>query len=188
MKRAIIVHGWGESPENSWFPWLKEELEKRDYMTEVPAMPDTEHPAIHAWVEKLSELVRAAGDDELVLVGHSVGCQTILRTLEAIDSANVSKAVLVAAWLNLMNLEPEEEEIIEPWLKEPIDFDTVRGRADSFTVILSDNDDWVPFEESKNDFEAKLGANVIVEHAKGHMNGEDGVTELPSVLDAIIHQ
>jgi predicted alpha/beta hydrolase family esterase len=29
MKRVIIIHGWEASPESNWFPWLKNELEKK---------------------------------------------------------------------------------------------------------------------------------------------------------------
>ena len=30
MKRVFIIHGWDGYPEEGWFPWLKEELEKED--------------------------------------------------------------------------------------------------------------------------------------------------------------
>ena len=187
-KHAIIIHGWAGFPEEGWFPWLKSELEKRGYEVQVPLMPDAEQPTIAAWVGKLSEMIGAIPDgEEVVLVGHSIGCQTILRTLEMMYGPHVTKVVLVASWLTLTNLETKEEkEIAEPWIKTPIDFSRIKSKADSFTVILSDNDDWVPFEETKNDFETKLDATVITEHDKGHFSGEDGVTELQSVLDAVI--
>ncbi len=186
-KHAFIIHGWDGVPEEGWFPWLKTELEKQGYQVEVPEMPNTEHPVISAWVGKLSEMIGAIGtDEEIVLVGHSIGCQTILRTLELMYGAHVTKVVLVAAWLNLVNLESKAaEQIVEPWIKMPIDFSKIKSKADSFTVVLSDNDEWVPLEEAKKDFESKLGAKVIVEHNKGHFSGEDGITELPSALSAI---
>ena len=29
MKRAFIIHGWGGHPEERWYPWAKNELEKK---------------------------------------------------------------------------------------------------------------------------------------------------------------
>ena len=187
MKRAFIVHGWADHPENAWFPWLKSELEKRGYKVQAPVMPNAKRPAIDAWVGHLSKLLNATSpDDEIILVGHSIGCQAILRTLEITGRLKISKVVLVAGFLTLTNLETKDEEkIAEPWLTEPIDFTKIKGKTDSFTVILSDNDPWVPLEETKKAFESKLGATVVVEHNKGHISGDDGITELPSVLAAL---
>jgi hypothetical protein len=30
-KRAILVHGWGGSPEEGWRPWLKKEFTKKGW-------------------------------------------------------------------------------------------------------------------------------------------------------------
>ena len=32
----------------------------------------------------------------------------------------------------------------------------------------------------------KVGAEIIVEHNKGHFSGSDGIKELPSLLDAVL--
>lgn len=49
-KRLIIVHGWGGSPDEGWFPWLKNEAEKLGFSVSVPAMPNTNEPRIFNWV------------------------------------------------------------------------------------------------------------------------------------------
>ena len=80
MKRAIIVHGWDGFPEEAWFPWLKRELEARGFTVDVPQMPEAATPKIDLWVPALAQAV-GAPDVELVLIGHSIGVQTILRYL-----------------------------------------------------------------------------------------------------------
>lgn len=45
-KRALIVHGWEGYPEEGWFPWLKQQLEEKDFIVTVPQMPHPDIPTI----------------------------------------------------------------------------------------------------------------------------------------------
>lgn len=186
-KRAFIIHGWQGYPEEGWFPWLKKELEQRGWEVIVPAMPRPESPDIHAWVETLAQLVETP-DTNTILIGHSIGCQTIMRYLEALpETALIRGTIFVAGWFTLTNLETDDEKMIaQPWIEEPLDFNKIRAKMGHCSVILSDNDLWVPFEETKEMFEKNMNATVIVEHAKGHLSGGDGITILPSVLDEFL--
>ena len=85
-RRVFIVHGWGGNPKEGWFPWLRNELEKRNFEVSVPEMPDTNHPLIGSWVRTLAEVV-GTPDSETYFVGHSIGCQTIFRYLETIGQS-----------------------------------------------------------------------------------------------------
>lgn len=44
MKNAIILMGAGENQESFWLPWLKRELEKKDYKVWLPQLPDNDNP------------------------------------------------------------------------------------------------------------------------------------------------
>lgn len=79
--RLFIVHGYTASPDSHWFPWLKAELEARDVRVEVLAMPDPHHPKPAAWDAAMDSLVRDH-DERTFLLGHSLGCITILRQLD----------------------------------------------------------------------------------------------------------
>lgn len=72
-KRVFIVHGWDDNPKKHWFPWLKKELEKRNFEVYVPQLPDSENPRIYNWVPKLAETVNTS-DEQTYFVGHSLGC------------------------------------------------------------------------------------------------------------------
>jgi len=185
-KRVFIIHGWDGSPEEGWFPWLKQELEQREYIVFVPAMPETEDPKITVWVDKLRSVV-GVPDKETYFVGHSIGCQTILRYLEALPvEQKVGGVVFVAGWLALKNLEEDDVLIAKPWLETAIDFEKVELHTNKMVAIFSDNDSVVPFEENKKFFTERVGAKVIVESQKGHFNGSDGITELPSALNSLL--
>lgn len=181
MKRVFIIHRWSGGPDDDWRPWLKVELEKLGFKVFVPEMPDTDTPVIEKWVKYLSDLVGIA-DEDTYFVGHSIGCQTILRYLENVNRP-VGSAVFVAGWFDLKNLEDSDaKEIAEPWIKRPIDLGKVRKVLPKSTLIISDNDPYGCFEENKKKF-AELDSKIIVLHNAGHITREDGYSELPEVLE-----
>lgn len=188
VKRVFIIHGWSGFPDEGWFPWLKKELVKKGFKAEIPAMPNPDFPKINEWVSFLAKAVKKA-DENTFFVGHSIGCQTILRYLESLpQGAKVGGVVLVAGWLHLTEetfKEEGAEEIASPWLDTPIDWDKILLHADKFTAIFSANDLYVPLSDSKI-FMKKLDAKLIVEHGKGHFSGSDNVNELPSVLAELL--
>lgn len=171
MKRVIIVHGWGGSSQGDWMPWAKAELEKMGYQILLPDLPDTDNPKIERWVPYLAQVVGEVRESD-ILIGHSMGCQTILRFLESLpEGKKVDKAILVAGFgPYLKGLTGEEQQIAQPWLDAPLDLDKVRTKANNFVAIFSDNDPVVPMDENKKIFEENLGAQIFVEHSKGHFN------------------
>lgn len=170
-KRVIIVHGWGGSPKTDFLPWAKKELESKGYEVTVPSMPDSENPRIESWVSYLANVIGEIRETD-ILIGHSIGCQTILRFLESLSEDNkIGKVILVAGFgPYLMGLTEEEKLITKPWQETLIDFDKIKNKADEFIVIFSDNDPFVPLKENKIFFEEKLSAQIFIEHNKGHFN------------------
>ena len=185
-KRVFIVHGWAGYPEEGWFPWLKRELEARGFMVEVPAMPDSDTPKIETWIPHLAKVV-GQPDENTYFVGHSVGCQAIIRYLQTLPAdTKIGGAVFVAGFYNLRNLETEEEkQIAGPWLNEPRDDKKIRNIVNKAIAIFSDNDPFV-LEENQQSWKELVGAKIIIEHKKGHFSGSDGVKELPSALQGIL--
>ncbi len=189
VKRVFIIHGWGGNPLEAWFPWLKEELEKRKFNVVIPTMPETAKPTISHWVNFLKKTVGKI-DEETYFVGHSIGCQTILRYLEKIkDPLKIGGAVLVAPWFNLIEESYENEEerkIALPWIKKKIKFDLVLNHCENFVALFSDNDPFVPLGDALL-FEEKLHARTIIAYGKGHFDGASGMKEFPLVLDELLN-
>ncbi|MEK7192346.1 MAG: alpha/beta hydrolase [Patescibacteria group bacterium] len=186
MKRVFIIHGWGGNPNEGWFPWLKNELGKRGFSVAVPAMPNSDEPKIETWIPFLSKTV-GKPDQQTYFVGHSIGCQTIIRYLQTLPSeTKIGGAVFVAGWYNLRSLETEKEKrIAGPWVNEPRDDKKIREIVNKAIAIFSDNDPFV-ISENQLSWKERVGAKIIVERGKGHFGGSDGVTELPSALDAVL--
>jgi predicted alpha/beta hydrolase family esterase len=182
MKRVFIIHGWGGKGGEGWQGWLKKELEKKDFQVFAPDMPDTENPKIETWVPCLADLVGKC-DQETFFVGHSIGCQTILRYLESLpDGAKAGGAVFVAGWLNLKDLSFQEEEIALPWLRLPMDFEKIKTKTNKFFALFSGNDPYVPVEDEKL-FQEKLGTETLLLENMEHFNEP---AELPIVLEKIL--
>ncbi|MEK7184114.1 MAG: alpha/beta fold hydrolase [Patescibacteria group bacterium] len=187
MKRVFIIHGWDGYPNEGWFPWLKKELEAKGFDVVVPQLPDTGRPRIQRWIPALAEVVGTA-DEYTYFVGHSMGCQAIARYLETLpEGVQVGGAVFVAGFFKYLTLEddPDVQETDRHWLETPIDLEKVHSHLPSSVAIFSDNDPWVPLD-NQEDFREKLGSEIIIEHAKGHLSGSDGIVELPSALQAIL--
>lgn len=178
MKRVFIVHGWGYNPKSNWYPWLKDKLEEKGFEVIVPEMPDTENPKIDSWVNHLKETVKEINKDTY-FIGHSIGCQTIMRFLES-QNEKIGGAVFVAGWFKLYDLENEEvDKIAHPWLNKTINLKKVNENMNKLTVILSDNDPYNGVKENSKIFKERLNAKVIIEKNKGHY---DKVNELKIAL------
>ncbi|KKU91775.1 MAG: hypothetical protein UY23_C0001G0381 [Candidatus Jorgensenbacteria bacterium GW2011_GWA1_48_11] len=188
MRRVFLIHGWMGSPHGDWLPWLKRELEKKGFDAFAPHMPEPAKPEIKSWISQIDGAV-GLPDAETYFVGHSVGCQAVLRYLAA-TGGEIGGAVLIAPWFSLAAgaLETAEDEAIaEPWLKTPIDFEKIREATGKFTAIFSDNDPWVDWQENSEIVKEKLGAKTVILHEQGHFSEMvGGVLELPVVLAEIL--
>jgi len=120
MKKIYLVHGWGGSDSSEgWFGWLKENAKKKGFEVISFNMPNTETPVIKEWVGFLKENANKL-DEETYFIGHSVGCQAILRYLENLNLKIKIKgcifvvgALIVRALLVLQSLLFETEHILD---------------------------------------------------------------------------
>ncbi len=190
MKRVFILHGWRGNPHEPWFVWIKKELEKRKFKVIIPKMPHPATPTIHDWVPFLKNKVGKVNKNTY-FIGHSVGCQTVLRYLKTLkNNEKIGGCVFVAPWMHLdeKTIEEEGEEsvkIARPWTKSSINFNKVKRHANKFIAIFSDNDPFVPLDNI-NIFKNKLKAKIIVEHNKGHFDPSSNVTKVESALKSIL--
>jgi len=184
MKKAYIIHNWGGSSKSGWYPWLKKELKSKGFETVVFDMPDTKNPKIGTWVKYLEDNIQNP-DEETILIGHTIGCQTILRYLEKLpENVKVGKVILVAPWIIISGLKEKEIKIAKPWVENKIDEGKILNHVEKIIAIFSDNDPYIPAENQKI-FSEKYNAEIIIEHGKGHFLENDGITELPVALKYI---
>ena len=187
MKRVFIVHGWGGKPDAGWISWLNKELTKKEFKVFSLAMPNPEYPKMKVWIDYLKRAVGKC-DENTYFVGHSIGCQTILRYIESLsDDSKVGGLFFVGGWINLKNLETDEEKkVATPWLNAPLDFNQIKPKIKKAFALFSDNDPYVSVKESKI-FKEKFGAKIIIEKNKQHYF-QNLTKTIPVLLNEILKE
>ncbi|OGM14541.1 hypothetical protein A3A76_06095 [Candidatus Woesebacteria bacterium RIFCSPLOWO2_01_FULL_39_23] len=184
MKRAIIIHCWEGFPNYCWYPQTKKDLEKEGFEVIVPEMPDTAKPQLGPWLANLKEIAGKA-NNELFLLGHSLGCITIMRYLESLKNGEqVGGVVFVAGFTDDLGYKE-----LSNFFIEPINFKKIEERSRMFSLINSDNDPYVP-PKYVDILKDKLGAKSIVKHNMKHFSGpidnEESCLSLPEVKEEIM--
>jgi predicted alpha/beta hydrolase family esterase len=179
MKKIYLIHGWGGSGSGGWFDWLKKELEGKAEVVSFD-MPDTNYPKIDKWVGFLEKNVKNV-DEETYFIGHSIGCQAILRFLEGLSpEKKIGGCVFAAGWFNLKEStyeDDEDREIAKPWIEISIDYDEVKKHCDNFLAIFSDNDPYVPTSDAEL-FQERIHAKILIKHKQGHFNETQEIREI----------
>lgn len=182
MKHAVIVHGYKAKPETNWKPWLKAHLEEIGFEVDIPAMPNTDHPEATEWALKLAETVGEPNED-VYLVGHSLGCITILRYLESLAAnQTVGACVLIAGFGEKFE---KYQGGHDSFFDHELDWEKIKTHCPHFIAIHSDDDPGVDSAQLEL-FKQKLGAKTILTHGMGHFASADGVFEVPIVLEQIV--
>jgi len=177
MTKVYIIHGWGMDSNMPWIKWLETELKKRKGI-EVFAlnMPNTIHPKIEEWVGYLQKNVGII-DDRTYFVGHSIGCQTIMRFLEKLPkSEHIKGCAFVAPWFDLVGLKDGEVEIAHPWVHSKINPERILQHTGNILAIFSNNDPYVSEKEVEKFKE--FGAKIIIKREMGHFDDAKRIDEI----------
>lgn len=178
-KNAILLHGTGDSPELFWFPYLKENLEKRGFSVWAPLLPNAKKPNLEDWLTFV--LKEGTFNEETILVGHSSGARLILSILDSID-VTVKQAILVSSFARILRKRMDDTEDGE----EP-HWENIRRHVKSLTFINSDNDPWGCDDTQGRILHDHLGGELIVRH-DGHMGStthNQPYREFPLLLNLI---
>ncbi|WP_224249990.1 RBBP9/YdeN family alpha/beta hydrolase [Hyalangium gracile] len=177
-----IVPRWAGRPDTDFYSWLEARLlESPQGFSSVRAldMPNPSQPTIDAWVGTLAAAVGRTPSPSTVLMGHSVGCQTVIRYLATLPPGQVIDGVLlVAAWWDV----DKPWESLVPWVETPVELERVRAAARKFVVLLSDNDPFTSdYARNQRLWEERLGATVLLAPGARHFNNP----REPAVLEAL---
>jgi predicted alpha/beta hydrolase family esterase len=176
--RVVIVHGAYGSPEENWFPWLKQELEGLGHEVIVPRFPTPEGQQVGKWLQILDQEVGEYSSN-LVMVGHSLGPALILRKLEQLEEP-IRAAFLVSVFVGELGL-PDFDPINANFFDKPFDWEEIRHNCQEFFIYNGDNDPYVPLEQGR-EMARRLKTELNVVHDAGHINAAAGYDKFERLL------
>ena len=182
MKNALILHGTNNSSQGNWFPWLKKQLEQRDWKVWVPDLPGADKPNIKRYNKFILESSEWKFNNDSVIIGHSSGSVAILGLLQALsDEIVVDKCILVGSFKNDLGWE-----FLKGLFEESFDFNKIKKHAKQFIFIHSDNDPHCPLEHAKY-LSNKLDGKLLVKKGQGHFNLESDpkYNKFPFLLEVL---
>ena len=184
MNKIYLVHCWDGTKDDGWYPWIDEKLSNSDNKVIRFNMPNTESPKIKEWILELNKQVNQL-DENTYFIGHSIGCQTIMRYLETKEITKIGGILFVAPWLDLLPEAVADEEsynTAQPWINNPINFEKIKQFTNNISCIFSNDDYFVSLNQEK-EFREKLSAKTIIVNNKGHISQDDNIYELQEILN-----
>ncbi|CAF1300558.1 unnamed protein product [Adineta steineri] len=176
-QRIVIIPGMGCTPvrECNWYAWLQEKLwndSPEKFTVILEDMPDPHKARESYWLPFIRDALKI--DEKTILIGHSSGCEAIMRLLE---KDKVRGVILVAACHTDLGDEGEKE---SEYYNRPWDWDTIKSNAEWIVQLHSPSDRLIPVAEGR--FVAdKLQSEYMELEKRGHFMGH----QLPEVLKVI---
>lgn len=180
MKKVFLIHGFNGTPNGGWRPYIMRELEKKDIYSFSLSMPKPSEPIMLEWLKEIERYINRDINDDIYLVGHSLGGTAILRYLEKFNSPNIKGVIIVSAPCHKNN----NSKIIDFFLND-FDWKSIKNKISNVVVIHGDNDPNVPLSDAKETATELNGKLIIIPNGK-HLNGSAGFNELPEALSSII--
>jgi len=193
--KFIIIHGAYGSPEENWFPYIKEELENLGQKVIIPQFPVDDwdeamkvgkkykfKQGLKPWLETFEKevLPQIKGEDKLCFIGHSLGCVFILHVVEKYK-LNLDCAIFVSPFLEKLGMW-EFDVPNKSFYKTDFDLEELRKRIPLSYKIHSDNDPYVKASFSDN-FAKLLDSNLILIKGGKHISSGANIRQLPIALE-----
>lgn len=184
MKTAFIIHGFNGDTIYTFGPYLKNELEKRNYNVIMPNFPIRTDATYLGWSSILNKY-KEFFDENTIVICHSIGNPFIIKYI----SENHLKAKLyvsVAGFCKLFKV-PNREDLNKAFVDFQVNKENInycKKHIQFKYSLYSDNDHVIPFDILE-DFIDKLGSNPVFISGVGHMGNRENTKKLPQILDIV---
>ena len=156
-KKVFLIHGFRGTPNGGWRSYLMKELDKQDIYACAISLPNPEELKLAEWLEEVKRHIERNQDDDVYLIGHSLGGTTILRYLEQFNSPNL-KGVIIASAPCHQNANSK----IGDFLRTDFDWQIMKAQGVKVVVIQGDNDPRVPMGDAEEIRRKKITNYLIV--------------------------
>ena len=181
--KFYLVPRWAGNIHSDWYDWVTAEI-KSKYQIEIYRlnMPDWHEPNVETSLQYLCSIISEI-DENTFFIGHSVGCQAILRYLNKKFTESphlkIGGFLFVAAWFTV----DKPWISLKPWMNnQDINLGLIANNVLHKKVVLSDNDPFTSnYTENKKFWETSMNAHVEICPNQLHFNR----SKEPEILEAL---
>lgn len=179
MKNYFIIHGSYGNPYKNWFPWLKNELSKRNFNCIVPNFPAPYMQNFECWNKILKSYLEIGYITEnTTFITHSLGSIFIIKFL--IENEIKIKKIITVAGFNKLIFN-DNNNLYNSFYVDDFDLNFINNYCKEKISIYSDNDPYIPQKEAEKFAESINSEKVLIKNA-GHFNKKDGYVEFKEIL------
>lgn len=197
--KFVIFHGSFGTPDDNWYPQLREKLEDLDQDVLIPQFPKedwetltkkgpktaSQNQNLKNWLitfekEILPHIKKA---DKICFIGHSISCVFILHVVNKFK-LKLDSAIFVSPFMDFLNHKKfwQFDHVNRTFYKTDFDFAKIRRFIPVSYVLYSSNDPYVNLNHSIL-FAKALDSSIIFVKKAGHMNAEVDMHTFPLVLE-----
>jgi uncharacterized protein len=167
---ALIIHGSYGTPDENWFPWLRNRLENAGIVVAVPRFPTPEGQDLDSWRHVFDAEVGEYAEGCL-LFGHSLGVAFLFDLLER-SSVVAGSLFSVSGFTGLLDLE-EFDSVNRTFVEREFDWPRIREATRRSFVYQGNDDPYVP-QRWGEFLSEKLSAERRIIPGGGHLNAAAG--------------
>ncbi len=182
MKKVLLLHGYNGIPKI--FHWLKQELEKMQYMVIMPSLPKQEGVRYDIWKEEMEKLKNEL-QGQLIVVAHSCGNSFIIKYLQE-SNLDIKLYIGLAGFSDVYKIEGREDlyEAVKSVVPTQEELENFKQKVKKRYCIYSNNDHIVPFEILQKHAENVAGIGQMIPNI-GHMGKKSNLQNIPKVIEII---
>lgn len=177
----ILIHGSFGSPFVNWFPYLRNEIEKRNLAVYTPDFPTGVGYQNYTNWEKVLESYVSVGiiNENTIIYAHSIAPIFVCHFLVS-HNIKVKRLVLVCGFNNYLGINEEYDNVNKTMYFDNLE--DVKVLAQEIICFYSKNDPYVKYEVEKEFADTIATRQIIIEDG-GHLNAESGYLEFPDLLE-----
>lgn len=184
--KFVILHGKMGSPEENWFPWMANELEKLGHDTIRPQLPTPDGQTPENWVNGIRKAVEDLGgpNEETVFIGHSMSPLAVCMYLEAID-VKIKACYFVCGFAERFGWPDPFPKLNNHFVDKKLNWDKITHNCDEVYCFEGDNDPYVTLEMANNFARLCKAKTLDIIPNGGHLSQSSGYGEFPFLLQKI---
>lgn len=176
----LLVHGSLGSPFSNWIPYLRKEIENKNWKF-IP--PDFPTGVGYQNYKNQSKLLKTYVDTNIInentiIFAHSIAPIFICKFLVE-NKIKVKRLVFVCGFNNYLGINKDYDTVNESMYFDNLS--DIKNYCDNIICFYLDNDPYVKYKAEK-EFADSITENQIMISGGGHLNSESGYTEFTELL------